>query len=98
MRFRSVISLAAICGTLIAVQPTVAQTGNPLEKLKFLTGDWVGEGSGAPGQMASATASFKYDLDTKVIIRKNRAEFAPKAGEKSGAVHEDLMIIYEQAG
>jgi hypothetical protein len=57
-----------------------------------LIGDWVGEGSGQPGQ-GGGTFSFSFDLDNKIILRKSHSEY-PSAEGKSVIVHDDLMIIY----
>ena len=63
-----------------------AQTEDPWKAIQFLTGEWVGEGAGAPGESAGA-CSFAFDLQRKVIVRKSYAE-APTFR------HEDLMVIY----
>jgi hypothetical protein len=34
-------------------------------------------------------------LNNKVLIRRNRNQLAPPASQTAGAVHEDLMIIYQ---
>jgi hypothetical protein len=64
---------------------------------QFLIGDWVGSGSGKPGQ-GSGEFSLKFDLDNKILVRRNRNRLAPTAGQTSAAVHEDLMVIYPQPG
>jgi hypothetical protein len=64
---------------------------------QFLLGDWVGSGSGKPGD-GSGEFSLRFDLDQKILIRRNRAQLAPTAKQLAGAVHEDLMIIYRQPG
>lgn len=61
-------------------------------------GDWTGVGSGQPGEASSGSTTFSLDLDGKVLVRTNRAEYPPKAGEKSGVVHKDLLIVYRQPG
>ena len=66
--------------------------------LQFLVGNWSGAGSGQPGDIVGGTTSFSFELGKKILVRKNRAEFSPKPGEKTGVVHEDLLIIYEQPG
>ena len=57
-----------------------------------LLGDWAGEGRGGPGQ-GSGAFSFQPDLDGKVLIRKNHAEY-PAMKDHPAAVHDDLMIMY----
>jgi len=39
----------------------------------FLIDEWVGEGGGEPGQ-GTGGFSFQFDLDLKIIVRKNRAD------------------------
>jgi hypothetical protein len=65
---------------------------------QFLLGSWSGTGSGQPGEAVAGSTSFSFDLEQNILVRKNRAEYAPKPGEKSGLVHEDFMIIYRQPG
>ena len=76
--------------------PLQAQAGDPWAPLAFLIGDWSGAGSGKPSDAITGSTRFFMDLDGKILVRKNRAELAAKSGEKSGTVHEDLMIIYPQ--
>lgn len=59
---------------------------------KFLQGKWVGEGSNEQAQ-GSGYASFELDLQNKVWVRRNHAEY-PGANGGPAQVHDDLMIIY----
>src|SRR5262249_16862557 len=68
--------------------------GATLEDLKFLVGDWKGEGGGKPGQAAAGGFSFKFELDGKVLIRRNFSEYAASP-ERPAFRHDDLMIIYQ---
>ena len=63
--------------------------------LNFLLGDWVGEGSSEAGQ-GSGFVSFSLDLQNRVIVRKNRAEY-PATKDRSRYVHDDLMVIYRDS-
>jgi hypothetical protein len=56
-------------------------------------GEWVGVGAGSPGA-GTGRFSFQPALDGKILVRKSRTEYPAKPGEKSGSVHEDLMIVY----
>jgi len=60
--------------------------------LESLVGDWTGEGGGGPGQGAGSF-SFKADLQGKILVRKNRAEY-PAGKARAAFVHDDLMVIY----
>jgi len=61
---------------------------------EFLAGDWTGEGGGRPGQ-GSGSFSFKPDLQGKILVRKNRAEY-PATKERAAFVHDDLMVVYRE--
>jgi THAP4-like, heme-binding beta-barrel domain len=80
-----------------ALLVTEARGDDAWKPLQFLIGDWVGSGSGKPGEGAGEF-SLKLDLDGKILVRRNHNQLAPKPGEKSGATHDDLMIIYPQPG
>ena len=71
---------------------TAQSANSSWQKLYALSGDWVGEGAGNPGQ-GGGGFSFGYDLDKKIMIRKSHAEY-PAAGNKPKIIHDDLMIIY----
>jgi hypothetical protein len=62
------------------------------EPYKYLVGDWVGEGGGEPGQ-GTGRFSFHWDLQERVLVRRNFAEF-PAAQGRPATIHEDLMVIH----
>src|SRR5689334_8984346 len=70
---------------------------DPWAGLRFLVGEWVGVGSGKPGE-GTGGFTFAPDLDGKILLRKNFSEFPPKPGEKHGMRHEDLLIVYPAGG
>lgn len=73
------------------------QLSNMWDKWNWLTGEWIGEGAGQPGQ-GSGTFSFSYDLDKNILVRRSHTEF-PSSDNKPKTVHNDLMIIYpDQSG
>jgi hypothetical protein len=63
---------------------------------RFLLGDWVGEGDGQPGQASSGGFSFAFDLQGKVLVRRNHAEYAA-TGDRPAFRHDDLMVIYDDS-
>jgi hypothetical protein len=71
------------------------QNKNQWEKWNYLVGEWVGEGSGQPGQ-GEGKFSFQTDLDGKIMVRKSHTVFPATVNSKE-IVHNDLLIIY-QAG
>ncbi|PYT07581.1 MAG: hypothetical protein DMF60_06790 [Acidobacteria bacterium] len=60
----------------------------------FLLGDWVGEGADAPGEAAGGF-SFSFDLEGKVLVRRNRADY-PATKNRPAFSHTDLMVIYHE--
>ena len=62
---------------------------------RFLLGDWVGEGSGQPGQ-GSGGFTFTLELEKRILVRRNRAEY-PATAQRPAYSHEDLMIVYPDA-
>src|SRR5260370_2762431 len=63
--------------------------------LSFLLGDWVGEGSGQPGQ-GSGGSSFSLDLQKRVMVRKNWARY-PATKDRPAFLHEALMLTYHDS-
>ncbi len=63
---------------------------------KFLIGEWVGEGTGSPGE-GTGGFSFSPDLGKRILIRKNFAEY-PATKDRPAFRHDDLMIVYQEQG
>jgi hypothetical protein len=65
------------------------------DSFRFLFGEWIGEGTGSPGE-GTGRFSFTFDLQDKILVRKNRADY-PATKDKPAYSHTDLMIIYREA-
>jgi hypothetical protein len=91
-------TMAAVLGIAMLSCASVAlgQQDSAWGNWKWLCGDWVGEGSGTPGQ-GTGWFSLHPDLGGKVLVRKGHAEY-PKAQDRAEIVHDDLMIIYADPG
>jgi hypothetical protein len=89
MKIRLLIT-AALLG--IFVSCFGQQQNNVWTKWNWLIGEWVGEGSGQPGN-GGGTFSFKNDLDNKILVRKSHSEY-PAAANKPKVIHDDLLIVY----
>jgi len=83
-----VASLFAACTAVRAQQKSAPNW----DAWKFLQGKWVGDGYNEKTQ-GSGYASFELDLQNRVWVRRNHAEY-PGANGAPAQVHEDLMIIY----
>jgi hypothetical protein len=68
----------------------------PWDTWRFLLGEWTAEGGGDPEQ-GTGTFSFKLDLQGKVPVRRNRADF-PATKDRPAYSHEDPMVIYQEEG
>ena len=62
----------------------------------FLLGEWVGEGTGDPGQ-GNGGFTFSLDLQNTVLVRKNYANY-PATKDRPAFSHNDLMIVYQERG
>lgn len=64
------------------------------ESYKFLLGEWVGEGSGQPGQ-GEGGSTFTLELNNNILIRKSHNNI-PAANDRPADNHEDIMVIYRE--
>jgi len=71
--------------------PAAFSAGVAFPALQFLVGNWEAEAK--PGE-GSAHFEFSLDLQGKVLIRHNHAEYPAAAGQPAG-VHDDLLVIYQ---
>jgi hypothetical protein len=83
-------------GQQAATSPGPAGSDSTWAPLSFLLGEWIREGGGGPGQ-GSGGFSFTVDLQEKILVRKNRAQY-PATKDRPAYSHSDLMIIYPQPG
>lgn len=86
-----VIQLAFVA--MLAGQQATDEVWGPL---KFLVGEWTGVGNGQPGQ-GGGRCSFQPDLQGRVLLRKSYAEY-PATNDRPAFRHDDLMIVYQEAG
>jgi hypothetical protein len=89
---RYLVPLAIIWGMMACPQASPADKPAGWGPVQYLVGDWAGEGGGGPGQ-GSGSFSFKPDLQGKIPMRKNRAEY-PATKDRAAFVHDDLMVVY----
>jgi hypothetical protein len=91
--------------TIMIVQAAIASmTGrgaesarpSELDALAVLLGEWEASGQDQPGEGSGRTV-FTRDLQERVIVRTNYAEY-PASGGKPSSRHDDLMVIYVLGG
>ena len=78
---------------LLVVCPTI-HADDDWGALRYLIGNWTGEGNGSPGQ-GTGSFSFEPDLQGKILVRKNRAEY-PATKDRQAFTHDDLMIVFRE--
>jgi hypothetical protein len=62
----------------------------------MLAGEWIAdEGHGQPGAATSGSFSFAFDLDRRVLVRRDHSEYAATSG-RPATRHDGLMIIYAE--
>ena len=90
------VTLLLLSLPLSAQQPSTQQSKETVnwDGLRFLLGEWIGEGAGAPGE-ATGSFSFSFDLEGKILVRRNRADY-PETKNKPAFSHTDLMVIYQE--
>lgn len=88
---------AAIAALSLGAQaPAAAPKADPFAGLRFLAGEWRGEGEGKPGQ-STGRASFRFELEGKAMVRRSFAEY-PAANGRPAVRHEDLMTFFAEGG
>lgn len=66
------------------------------EVTDFLLGEWVGEGSGDPGQ-GSGGFAFEASLDGNIVTRRSHADY-PATKDRPAVHHQDFMVMYPEGG
>lgn len=91
---RCLLPLLTLAASLAAQAPV--PTADPFHPVRFLVGEWTGEGDGKPGA-AKGAASFRFELDGKVLVRRSHAEY-PAANGRPATRHQDQMTIFAEGG
>ena len=86
------IKLGRLLLLVAGFQGVSSQSAPDWSKLQHLTGHWVGEGNGQPGQ-GTGGFSFQSDLGGTILVRKSHTEF-PATTARPATIHDDLMVIY----
>lgn len=89
-----VLGYAVLLAAALGVTPAWTQTADPAwKKLEFLMGKWTGAAGEKDSPHGAGQGGFSFDveLNQKIIVRRNRAEY------NSGVKHDDLMVIYLDA-
>ncbi len=98
MRLRPLVFLSlALLVAPIPARPAAAADAakaDRWERLRFLFGEWTGEGAGGPGA-GGGSCSFALDLDGRILVRRNRADYPATPG-RAAFSHQDLLLVYPE--
>lgn len=83
-----------MCAPLLAQAP--APKPDPFGPVRFLAGEWVGEGDGKPGGSTGA-ATFQFEAGGQAFVRRSHADY-PAANGRPASHHEDLMTVFAEGG
>ncbi|HJX85454.1 MAG TPA: hypothetical protein VJ723_14035, partial [Candidatus Angelobacter sp.] len=88
------LSLLLLVGSVLSQSPPK----NTWADWDFVIGNWPSvQGGGVPGQANAGSFSVFPAMGGKVLMQKGRSEY-PAANGRPATVHDDLMIIYPEAG
>jgi len=77
---------------VVVVASHARAEGDAWQRCGALVGNWQA-GDRAKPEAGRGRFSLKFDLDNKVLVRRNHAELPARAG-RGFAQHDDLMVIY----
>lgn len=66
---------------------------NPLERISFIIGDWIGTGSGFGNETSIIESKFQYVMDKKYIEVINDSRFEPTEKKPEGEHHIDKGFV-----
>ena len=94
MKMLCAAAMLVVCGSVTRAQ---SPTPPSLDAMQFMQGKWVGEGTNEVGTQGTGYFTFESDLQGKAWLRRNHSEY-PSTNGRPATVHEDLMIVYAEAG
>jgi hypothetical protein len=91
-----VLLLTTVAGLLpVSIGSSAQETTSGWALFECLLGDWVGEGSGQPGQ-GTGEFSFHPDLQNRILVRRSYAAYPPTK-DRPAFRHDDLMVVYRES-
>jgi len=87
--------MAKLALILLLTTSLWSQPADRWRDLRFLVGEWTGEGGGSVGQ-GMGVFSFQPELGGKILVRRNTADY-PAANGNPATHHEDILTVYLEA-
>lgn len=82
---------------LVAVVSAATSQSDPWAPVRVLEGRWEGEAKGQPGRGRSSR-EYKFDLNGKFLVARNRSVYEPKSQGEKPEVHEDMGVFSYDRG
>lgn len=79
-----------------SAQAQIDKNSNPFDPVRFLIGDWAGEGNSKAGRGQGAF-SIKEDLSGALLVRRDHTDY-PAANGKPPFSLDVMMVIYAEGG
>src|SRR5215471_8715546 len=79
-----------------SVQAQTDKNSNPFDSVRFLIGDWAGEGNSKAGRGQGAF-SIKEDLSGAVLVRRDHTDYPAANGNPPFSL-DVMMVIYAEGG
>jgi len=80
----------------VSAQAQSGKNADVFDPVRFLVGDWVGEGSSKAGQGQGAF-SFKEELGGAILVRRDHTDYPATNGKPAFSLNV-VMIIYAESG
>jgi hypothetical protein len=93
MMQRMVLTLCSLVWLGAAAPPNALSETKFAPHWRALAGQWRSE---AATGLGTGTCAFRFELGDHIIVRTNHAEVLP-AGNRTGGIHDDLMVIHPGA-
>jgi len=80
----------------VSAQAQSGKNADVFDPVRFLVGDWVGEGSSKAGQGQGAF-SFKEELGGAILVRRDHTDYPATNGKPAFSL-DVMMVIYAESG
>ncbi|MBX9601900.1 MAG: hypothetical protein K2X35_12880 [Bryobacteraceae bacterium] len=77
---------------VLLLPPPAAAQADPWTHLRALAGEWEGPASGEPGK-GVCTRSYRFELQNRFLVLRNKCVYEPKSPGASPEVHEDFGVF-----
>ena len=96
LRYASILFLHLALIASVYAQAPADKTVNPFDPVRFLIGDWEGEGSSKAGQ-GQGSFSIREELGGAILVRRDHTDYPATNGKPAYSL-DVLMVICAEGG